>query len=101
MTDHQTTERQREIAQGLRDKNGALIGGLVVFDYLDGIRDWKAGTPPPQITSTSYDLGRSKAARDAEIGEEHRDLPVCRRPCGACSGGSRVRWSCAKSGTSI
>lgn len=63
----QTTERQREIAQGLRDESGALIGGLVVFDYIDGIQDWKDGKPPPPITSTSYDLGRAKAARDAEL----------------------------------
>src|SRR5690349_1916129 len=50
---------------GLRDETGALIGGLVVFDYLDGIKDFEAGKPPPEMTTPSYDLGRQRAAEKA------------------------------------
>lgn len=60
------TERQREIAQGLRDEHGSLIGGLHFEDYVQGHRDYDAGAPPPRVTSVSYDLGRRRAARLAE-----------------------------------
>lgn len=59
--------RADEIAQGLREPGGALIGGLHVFDYVQGIEDFKAGNPPPKMTSTSYDLGRNRAREDAEF----------------------------------
>jgi hypothetical protein len=51
---------------GLRDETGALIGGLVVEDYLRGIDDFKAGNPPPDLTTPSYDLGRQRAAEKVE-----------------------------------
>ncbi|WP_038379535.1 hypothetical protein [Bradyrhizobium elkanii] len=50
---------------GLRDETGALIGGLIVFDYIQGMDDFKAGSPPPNDTSPSYDLGRQRAAEEA------------------------------------
>jgi hypothetical protein len=50
---------------GLRNETGALIGGLVVFDYIQGIDDFKAGSPPSDDTSPSYDLGRQRAAEEA------------------------------------
>jgi len=50
---------------GLRDESGALIGGLVVFDYVQGIDDFKTGKPPPDDTTPSYDLGRQRAAEEA------------------------------------
>lgn len=59
--------RADEIAQGLREPGGALIGGLVVLDYVQGIEDFKAGNPPPRMSSTSYDLGRRRARADAEL----------------------------------
>jgi hypothetical protein len=56
---------------GLRTETGALIGGLVVLDYVQGIDDFNAGIPPPDMTTPSYDLGRQRAAekreRDAEV----------------------------------
>lgn len=56
---------------GLRDENGGLIGGLVVFDYIQGMDDLQAGKPPPDDTTPSYDLGRQRAAEklaaDAEV----------------------------------
>lgn len=59
--------RADEIAQGLRDENGGLIGGLVVEDYVRGLEDFHAGREAPRgITSASYDLGRSRARRQAE-----------------------------------
>lgn len=62
-----TTERQREIDQGLRKPSGELIGGLHVEDYVQGHKDFKAGTPAPNgLTSVSYDLGRHRAAQEAE-----------------------------------
>jgi hypothetical protein len=59
--------RADEIAQGLREPGGALIGGLNALDYVQGIHDFKAGEPPPRMSSTSYDLGRRRARDDAEI----------------------------------
>jgi hypothetical protein len=59
--------RADEIAQGLREPGGALIGGLHVEDYNQGFEDFAAGNPPPRMSSVSYDLGRRRAARDAEI----------------------------------
>lgn len=62
-----TSERQREIEQGLREPSGALIGGLHVEDYVRGHKDYEAGNPPPDgLTSVSYDLGRRRAAEKAE-----------------------------------
>ena len=58
--------REDEIRQGLRDPGGALIGGLYVEDYVQGIEDWEADRPPPKFTSTSYDLGRARAREKAE-----------------------------------
>ncbi len=60
--------RADEIAQGLRNVNGGLIGGLHVEDYVAGICDFEAGNPPPKgITSASYDLGRKRARETAEV----------------------------------
>lgn len=58
--------REDEIKQGLREPSGALIGGLHVEDYCRGICDFEAGLPPPKVTSTSYDLGRMRAAEKSE-----------------------------------
>lgn len=60
-----SVRRRIEMGNGLRDENGALIGGLIVFDYIQGIDDFKAGTPPPDDTPPSYDLGRQRAAEEA------------------------------------
>ncbi|WP_315921941.1 hypothetical protein [Mesorhizobium sp. SP-1A] len=49
----------------LRDESGALIGGLDVLEYNKGIEDFKQGVAPPDVTSTSYDLGRQRAAERA------------------------------------
>lgn len=54
------------IRNGLRDERGSLIGGLVVEDYAQGMRDYKARAEPPRVTSPSYDLGRQRAAEEAE-----------------------------------
>lgn len=62
--------RADEIAQGLREPGGALIGGLVVLDYVQGIEDFKEGNPPPRMSSASYDLGRRRARDDAEFEAE-------------------------------
>ena len=53
------------MSNGLRDETGALIGGLVVFDYIQGMDDLRAGKPPPDDTTPSYDLGRQRAAEEA------------------------------------
>lgn len=67
MSGQRTTERQREIEQGLREPSGSLIGGLDVLEYVKGHEDFDAGIPPPSgVTATSYDLGRKRAAEDAE-----------------------------------
>ena len=58
--------RADEIAQGLRSPTGALIGGLVVEDYVKGMDDFKGGSPLPKMTSASYDLGRMRACEAAE-----------------------------------
>jgi hypothetical protein len=60
------TTREMEIAQGLREPGGALIGGLQVEDYLQGRADYESGAEPPKVTSTSYDLGWRRAADEAE-----------------------------------
>lgn len=63
--------RADEIAQGLREPGGALIGGLTVEDYVAGIQDFESGNPPPKgITSTSYDLGRQRAREKLELEAE-------------------------------
>lgn len=59
--------RADEIAQGLREPGGALVGGLIVEDYVKGIEDFENGSPPPKISSTSYDLGRSRAREKADF----------------------------------
>ena len=59
--------RQREIDQGLRTETGELIGGLHVLDYVQGIRDYEDGVLAPRVSSTSYDLGRFRAAEKAEL----------------------------------
>lgn len=51
---------------GLRDASGALIGGLIVDDYNKGFEDFEASSPPPSLSSPSYDLGRQRAAQRAE-----------------------------------
>lgn len=56
-----------EIKQGLRTETGALIGGLNVEEYTQGYCDFEDGTPPPKFTTTSYDLGRSRASERAQI----------------------------------
>lgn len=61
---------EAEIKQGLREEGGALIGGLVVVDYVQGIDDFKNGEAPPQLTSASYDLGRSRAREDAAFTQQ-------------------------------
>lgn len=53
-------------SNGLRGETGALIGGLIVEDYVQGIEDFKRGTAPPNLTTPSYDLGRQRAAEKAE-----------------------------------
>lgn len=58
--------RQREIEQGLREPSGALIGGLDILDYNQGLTDYQDGNPSPRITSTSYDLGRELGRRREE-----------------------------------
>jgi hypothetical protein len=50
----------------LRDENGALIGGLNVMEYMEGMDDFNARRPPSPLTSPSYDLGRLRAAEKAE-----------------------------------
>jgi len=49
----------------LHDESGALIGGLDVLEYNKGIEDYDNGIAPPDVTTTSYDLGRQKAAERA------------------------------------
>jgi hypothetical protein len=72
--------RQQEIEQGLREEGGALIGGLHVLDYAQGMDDFENGADPPSFTTTSYDLGRARASERAEwladylAGERQRDL---------------------------
>ena len=58
--------REDEIRQGLREPSGMLIGGLNVLDYSQGADDFKQGTPPPQMSSASYDLGRMRAQEKRE-----------------------------------
>lgn len=61
-----SSSREMEIAQGLREPGGALIGGLHVEDYCQGKADFASGATPPKVTSTSYDLGRRRASEEAE-----------------------------------
>lgn len=49
----------------LREESGELIGGLDVLEYNKGIEDFTNGVAPPDVTSTSYDLGRQRAAERA------------------------------------
>lgn len=58
--------RADEIAQGLRDETGALIGGLDVLECVKAQEDLSAGRPPPKFTSTSYDVWRARLAREAD-----------------------------------
>ena len=57
-------------AQGLRDQNGSLIGGLYAVDFQRGIDDFKAGRSAPDLTTASYDLGRQRASEDAAASAE-------------------------------
>lgn len=66
--------RADEIAQGLREKGGALTFPLDIVDYAQGHEDYRTGQPPPaRLTSPSYDLGRARAARKAEEAAEFND----------------------------
>jgi hypothetical protein len=65
--------RADEIAQGLREPGGALTFPLDCLDYGQGFVDFKAGTPPPRVTSASYDLGRNRARQAAEDDAEFKD----------------------------
>lgn len=58
--------RADEIAQGLREESGCLTFPLEVLDYAQGHADFKAGTPPPRLSSPSYDLGRNRAREAKE-----------------------------------
>lgn len=58
--------RADEIAQGLREPGGALTFPLQIEDYNQGHADFKAGTPPPRVSSASYDLGRARARQKVE-----------------------------------
>lgn len=62
--------RADEIAQGLRDETGALTFPLDVLEYSQGHRDYDAGTPPPKVSSASYDLGRFRAQEQREATED-------------------------------
>jgi len=62
----QSETRKREIAQGLRDEQGGLIGGLDILECFKAQEDFEAGRPPPRITSTSYDVWRARLAREAD-----------------------------------
>jgi len=64
--------RADEIAQGLREPRGALIGGLDVFECAKAAEDFRAGLPPPRVTSASYDLWRARLAREADEDREFR-----------------------------
>lgn len=57
---------EEDVKNGLRTPTGAMVGGLHVLDYVEGRRDFKAGNPPPAVTSASYDLGRRRASEEAE-----------------------------------
>jgi hypothetical protein len=67
-----TNSREAEIAQGLRDPGGALIGGLDAIEYGQGYEDAMNRVEPPQVTTTSYDLGRALYWRRQEKGAEVR-----------------------------
>lgn len=64
--------RADEIAQGLRDENGALVGGLDVAECVKAQDDFEAGRAPPRITSASYDVWRARLAREAYEEAEFR-----------------------------
>lgn len=58
--------RADEIAQGLRDETGALIGGLDILECFKAAEDFAAGRPPPRMTTTSYDVWRARLGREAD-----------------------------------
>lgn len=58
--------RADEIAQGLREPGGALIGGLVAEDYNQGHIDFENGAPWRLASSASYDIGRWRAQEKAD-----------------------------------
>lgn len=64
--------RSDEIAQGLRDESGALVGGLDILDCIQAAEDFHAGRPPPKMTSSSYDVWRARLAREAAEREEFK-----------------------------
>ena len=56
-------------------RSGALREPLIVDDYNRGYTDFEEGRPPPdRITSTSYDLGRQRAAEKQDVQNEVREL---------------------------
>lgn len=57
---------EEDVKNGLRTATGQMVGGLDVLDYAQGRRDFAEGTPPPPVTSASYDLGRRRASEEAE-----------------------------------
>ncbi|HEX3863546.1 MAG TPA: hypothetical protein VHY35_17825 [Stellaceae bacterium] len=63
-----------DVRNGLRTPNGELVGGLNVHDYEKGHKDFKAGIAPPSLTSASYDLGRRRAAENAEAKADIRAM---------------------------
>lgn len=58
--------RADEIAQGLREPGGSLIGGLDILDCAKAQEDYDAGLPRPRLTSTSYDIWRARLVRLAD-----------------------------------
>lgn len=78
---------EEDVKNGLRTPRGELVGGLNVLDYTKGRDDFSAGIAPPEVTSASYDLGRRRAAEDAE---EKADL-LARLERDAAESNRRVR----------
>jgi hypothetical protein len=58
---------------GLRNETGALIGGLKVEDYVAGMEDFRTGAPIPDFTTSSYDLGRQRAAEERARDQRLKD----------------------------
>lgn len=56
--------RADEISQGLRHEDGGLIGGLDIMECVKAAHDYRAGRPPPKITSASYDVWRARLAQE-------------------------------------
>ena len=57
-------------------------GTLVVAEFNQGVDDHDMGTPPPRLTTWSYDIGRTFAARVPSCCRNDKDyLLCCRRGC--------------------